>query len=83
MMKTSTSPRRLYVRNAIVHLCFDGRYFGATAATEMNMKLPVTCVKLPSDGGRSRVEVTQKRPGQTTLVEVWRSCSITHKNKAA
>jgi len=76
MMKTASAPRRIYSRNNVTHVCFEGRTFGPGAESELTLDLPVTCEKLESDGGRARVQVSQRRPGQKTLVESWRSISV-------
>lgn len=81
-MKTASSPRRIYSRNDVVHVCFDGRTYGAPAGSALNLDFPVTCEKLPSDGGKARVAVTQKRSHQKTLVESWRSCAVPSKPRA-
>jgi len=76
MMKTASAPRRIYSRNAVVHVCFDGRTFGPTGESTLSLDFPVTIEKLESDGGRARVEVTQKRKGQKTIVEAWRTVNV-------
>lgn len=76
MMKTNSAPRRIYSRNDVTHVCFEGRTFGPCNESEIVFDLPVTCEKLESDGGRARVVVTQKRPGMKTVVETWRSISV-------
>ena len=81
-MKTSDSPRRIYVRNAVTHVCFDGRTFAPTGETAFDMKLPVILEKLESDGGRARVKATQRRPGKSTLTETWRSINVPRTPKA-
>lgn len=76
MMKTASAPRRIYVRNAVTHVCFDGRTFGPVGESTLSLDHPVTIEKLESDGGRARVEVTQKRKGQKTIVEAWRTVNV-------
>lgn len=76
MMKTASAPRRIYSRNDVTHVCFDGRTFGPTGASELSLSHPVTIEKLESDGGRARVSVTQKRKGQPTVVENWRTVNV-------
>lgn len=75
-MKSASSPRRIYTRNDVTHVCFEGRTYGAPATTEITVDFPVTCVKLESDGGKARIEVTQKRPHAKTLVETWRTIRV-------
>jgi len=76
MMKTASAPRRIYSRNDVTHVCFEGRTFGPTGESTLSLDVPVTITKLESDGGRARVEVVQKRKGQATLTEVWRSVNV-------
>lgn len=82
MMKTASAPRRIYTRNSVVHVCFNGKYFGLTGETGLSLDHPVTLEPMPSDGGRARVQVVQKRKGHPTLVEVWRSISIPRNARA-
>lgn len=82
MMKTASAPRRIYVRNDIVHVCFEGRTFGPPSECAIDIDLPVVLAKLPSDGGRARVQVSQKRKGLAPMVEVWRSVSVPRKPRA-
>lgn len=76
MMKTASAPRRIYTRNDVVHVCFSGKYFGPTGESALSLDHPVTLALLDSDGGRARVEVTQKRKGQPTKTETWRSVNV-------
>lgn len=76
MMKTTESPRSLYRRNGVIHTCFGGKYYGPTGESLVKLDLPVTCSKLESDGGRARVEVTQRQPGRANVVETWRSVNV-------
>lgn len=75
-MKTAESPRRIYKRNEIVHVCFEGKTFGPTGETAFDMKYPVTCETLPSDGKRARVEVIQRKPHAKVIKETWRSVKV-------
>jgi hypothetical protein len=83
MMKTASAPRRIYVRNSVTHVCFDGRTFGPVGESALSLDFPVTLEKLESDGGRARIQVTQKRKGQKTLVETWRTVNVPRNTKAA
>lgn len=76
MMKTASAPRRIYTRNDVVHVCFDGRFFGPVGESKLSLEHPVTLEKQESDGGRARVLVTQKRKGQPTATETWRSVNV-------
>lgn len=81
-MKSLTSPRRLYTRAGSTVVLFDGRFY-ASPSSEMSLELPVTIEKMKSDGGRSRIQVTQKRKGQESIVETWRSVKLEPKARTA
>ena len=73
-MKNPNAPRRVYVRKGVIHVCFNGRYFGLPVdKSEFSVAHPITAEHLPSDGGRARIKVVQKRKGKSTLTETWRS----------
>ena len=81
-MKTLSAPRRIYSRNDVTHVCFEGRTYGTAAVSELSLDLPVTCEKLKSDGGRARIMVTQPRKDGPALTETWRSVSVPRKARA-
>lgn len=77
MMKTTNAPRKIYVRNGITHVCFEGRTYGPQGGeTGLSLDHPVTLEHLKSDGGRARVTVTQKRKGKANAAEAWRSVAV-------
>jgi hypothetical protein len=78
-MKSATAPRRIYSRNDIVHVCFDGRTYGAPANSKLSLDFPVTIEKAKSDGGRAKAHVTQSRPGVKAVTETWRSIVVPQK----
>lgn len=82
MMKTSTSPRRIYARNGITHICYEGRNYAPMGETEFDLDHSVTCEKVKSDGGRARVAVTQVRQGVVAKTETWRSVKVPRKARA-
>lgn len=77
-MKTATSPRRVYARKDAAIVLFAGRMYSAkSSTTKVTVESPVICTKLPSDGGRARIEVTQvAADGETKTVEVWRTLKV-------
>lgn len=75
-MKSTDSPRRVYTRKGACIVCFEGRYYGTSSDSAVRDNVTVTCEKLPSDGGRARIQVTQRRPHAKTVVEVWRSFTL-------
>lgn len=76
-MKNPNAPRRVYCRKNVLHVCYNGRFYGSNAdKSELTVDHPITVSPLPSDGGKARVQVTQKRKGKPTLVETWRTVQI-------
>ena len=83
MRKPLSAPRRIYTRNGITHVCFDGKVFGtASVNSELNPGLPVFCEKLKSDGGKARITVTHRRVGQPAITETWRTTNLRVKHRA-
>lgn len=83
MMKSSSTPRQVYTRNAVTCICFEGRTFGPTGSTAVLTDFTVSVEKLPSDGGRARVQVTQFIKGKNvTVKETWRSVNVPRKPRA-
>lgn len=76
MNKPSAAPRRLYSRNGKAFVNFAGKFYGAPSDSALDLDFPVTCVKLDSDGGRARIEVSQRKPHSKTLTETWRSVEV-------
>lgn len=76
MMKARTEPHRVYTRNDVVHVCFNGAYFGpGKAGTRLKTDREVQVEELDAVGGRKRVAVKQ-RVGKRTLREVWRATNV-------
>lgn len=76
-MKSSESPRRIYTRNGVVHVCFEGKtYAPAKGETALDMDYDVVCAHLESDGGKARIEVTQKKAKKAAVKEQWRSVQV-------
>lgn len=82
-MKSSDSPRRIYTRNGIVHVCFEGKTFAPPKGeTGLDMEHEVTCATMESDGGKARVEVTQKKSKQKAKHESWRAVAVPRNPRA-
>jgi len=78
MMKSPTSPRRIYTRNGITCVCFEGKTYGLAAeSTGVQVALPVTVEKVKSNGGRARVRITQDSHD-----EVWPSVKVPRRPRA-
>lgn len=75
--KTSDSPRRIYRRSETLIVLFEGRrYAMKEGVTSLDPNGLVTCVPVASDGGRARIELTQKLKGKPAVKEVWRTLKV-------
>jgi len=74
-MKSANTPRQIYVHANFLHLSFEGRMFGIKRSeTSFCIGYDVTVKPMPSDGGRQRLEVTQRYPnGRVYARETWRT----------
>lgn len=68
MMKTADAPRRVYVRNDVIHVCFAGKTF---SPVQGKTDIPVGGQVTIEDLGRGKVTVTYKKPKQAAIVETW------------
>ena len=68
------------VGDVITAVCVDGTAMRYVASVKSDA---VTIEKMKSDGGRSRIQVTQKRKGQESIVETWRSVKLEPKSRKA
>lgn len=77
-MKTSDQPRRVYRRNDVLHVLFEGKQYGPKDSDESEIETvrPVVCTLLPSNGGRARITVTQKCQGRKPVSETWTSIVV-------
>ena len=73
--KSASQPRRLYVRKGNTIVLFGSRFYAAPKKGSAIVATGlVTCVPLPSDGGRARIQVVQTgADGVAMSPEVWRS----------
>lgn len=71
-MRSSSSPRRVYLRAGLPLVCFSGVYFGPKADTEsaVNMDREVRIEVLAPAGGRKRIAVSQVS-GKNKVTETW------------
>lgn len=78
MMKSASAPRRVYNRNGITCVCFEGKTYGVDGSnTNVNLGEPVTIERVKSNGGRARIKVTQ-----VAHEEVWPSVKVPRKPRA-
>ena len=79
-MKSSTSPRRIYSRNGITHVCFAGKYFAPPAGKETTLDLEGTVTIEETEGNpkskKAQVIVTQKKKGKAAITETWQSVKV-------
>lgn len=75
-MKSTNSPRRVYIRNGVVHTLFAGETFGTKDESKIvpsaNERL---FVKIVGNGDGS-ISVTQRKPKQKGVTETWKKVSV-------
>lgn len=70
MMRAQGDARKVYTRNGITHLCFQGYYFRAPKGSKIDPDREVHQEELPKAGGKARIAVTQ-RVGGKNVTETW------------
>jgi hypothetical protein len=70
-MRSSDSPRRVYLRAGAPLICYGGKYFGpsAKATSAINVDREVKLEALPAAGGKARLSV--KQSGKHPVSETW------------
>ncbi len=81
-MRSSTSPRRIYVRGGIPLVCYSGVYFGKKSASEIDPAKEVKIEVLEASHGKKRIAVTQRK-GKNTVTENWTEQSLTFAKRGA
>lgn len=83
-MRSTTSPRRIYVRSGSPVVCYGGIYFGPKANTEstINVEKEVTIEVLDKAGGKARIAVTQK-VGKNKVTETWNEKHLTFEKRVS
>lgn len=80
--KTASDPRRLYTRYGILHTYLSGKCYGTSEEnSKIDVRYPVKLEPMPSDGKRARVSVSQRKHGEKTVTETWRTCSVPRKHR--
>lgn len=81
-MRSSTAPRRIYVRAGLPVVCYGGLYFGPPANKEskINVEKEVTIEVLEKAGGKARIAVTQKVGGKK-VTENWGEKHLTFESR--
>lgn len=82
MMKESTSPRKIYTRNGVTHVCFAGYFFGpGKAESAINTEKPIKCE--PIDGDEKHIQVTQRVGKGKPVTETWGVVKVPRKARKA
>lgn len=66
-MKTLSSPRRVYLRNGVVHTLYGGLIFGTKGETKISIEQPV---RIEGDGNGG-IRVTQRVGHRKAVTETW------------
>lgn len=67
-MKSTSAPRRVYVRNGFIHVLYAGQVFGMKAdASKFTTKHPVKI----EGAGEGTIKVTQRAPKKAGVSETW------------
>jgi hypothetical protein len=74
-MRSTTSPRRIYLRAGSPLVCFGGVYFGPmgtkASTIDHNNEVRLEILSPSTKTGKKRVKVTQKVGRQEPIVETW------------
>jgi hypothetical protein len=83
-MRSTSAPRRIYVRAGSFVVCYGGVYFGpkANAESAFNLDKEVRIEVLEKSGNKARIQVTQK-VGKNAIVETWLEKHLTFEPRAA
>jgi hypothetical protein len=84
MMKSNSTPRRVYTRNNTIHVLFAGKTFGpgsekTNIAVGNNVKCEITDIDA-KDG--KHCHVTKKVVGKKGVAEVWHTVTVPCKHRS-
>ena len=83
-MRSSTSPRRIYVRSGKNLVCYGGVFFGpGNKPSEVNADKEVKIEVLENSHGKKRIQVTQKVGKKPAIVETWSEQTLTKTERGA
>lgn len=84
-MRSSTSPRRIYLRAGSPIVCYGGVYFGPKANSEskINVEKEVTIEVLENSGGKKRIAVSQRAGKAGKVTETWNEKHLTFEKRAS
>jgi hypothetical protein len=75
MMKDSTSPRRVYTRNDVIHVCYAGKTF-APVGGETEIKVGNQVKVAVSETNPNEAQVTFRRSHGKAIVETWKARKV-------
>lgn len=83
MMRAQDAPRKVYTRNGVTHVLFQGACFKAPRDSKINHEREVSKIEaLPKVAGRARIAVTQRVAGKNHT-ETWVQTQVTVKHREA
>ena len=71
-MKSTDSPRRVYVRNDVTHVLYAGTVFGSKGESKISTAHPV---KIEGNGDGT-ITVTQRAPKKKGVSEKWGKVNV-------
>ncbi|MFA6510130.1 MAG: hypothetical protein WCV62_06755 [Candidatus Peribacteraceae bacterium] len=79
--KNASAPRRIYTRNGLAMVLFEGLMFGidADSETKIDLERQVTC----EPAGETSVKITQRVKGRKPVSEVWEAVTLDVKKRVA
>lgn len=77
MMKSSNTPRRIYVHKLVPVVCFNAKSYRAGDTSKIDVNLPVLCETIGE--GTDKIRVSQRKPHAKTVTETWVNHEIVRK----
>src|SRR5579871_1024665 len=76
MMRAQGDARKVYTRNGVTHICFQGFYFKPPKTSKIDPDREVNHIEpLDKAGGKHRIALHQKVGGKT-VTETWVECEV-------
>jgi hypothetical protein len=70
-MKSTSSPRRVYSRNGVVHTLYAGDTFGMKGDSQIQASADERLFVRIVGNGDGTITVTQRKPGKKGVSETW------------
>jgi len=70
-MKSTSSPRRVYSRNGVVHTLYAGETFGTKEESQIVASDDESLFVRIAGNGDGTISVTQRKPGKKGVTETW------------